>query len=321
MTENATHPTLSTADDLNQCVHRLTLRYVLITAARNEEAFIAGTIRSVIAQTYLPERWIIVSDGSTDRTDEIVGQFVSDHPWIELLRMPDRKERHFAGKANAFNAGYAIVKGLNPDVVGNLDADLTLGPCHFEYLIGKFEEDEGLGVCGAPFKEGDEQYDYRFTNIEHVSGACQLFRRECLDAVGGYRPLKAGCIDYVAVTSARMIGWKTRTFTEHVCIHQRDMGTAQQGITRARFKQGQKDFAVGFHPLWEVCRILYQARNKPYVLGSLAMAGGFINSSIRRPERSVTTELMAFTRREQMMRLSRLLGLRVKPKRPKAAEE
>jgi glycosyltransferase involved in cell wall biosynthesis len=307
MTETAIHPTLSTGDASIVTVPGRSLCYVLITPARNEARFIEETIGCMIAQTLRPVKWVIVSDGSTDGTDEIVRRYTGDYPWIDLLRMPERTERHFAGKANAFNAGYSSIKDLNPDVIGNLDADVSFEPCHFEYLIGKFEEDEGLGVCGSPFREGDEQYDYRFSNIEHVSGACQLFRRECLEAIGGYRPLKGGCIDYVAVTTARMIGWKTRTFADRVCTHHRDMGTAQHGIAGARFKQGQKDFAVGYHPLWEAFRIVYQMRNKPYVLGALALAAAFLSSTILGGERVVTPELMAFTRQEQMTRLRRVL--------------
>ena len=88
------------------------LQYVLITPARNEEAFIENTIRSVAAQTVRPVKWIIVSDGSSDRTDGIVKQYASQHAWLELLRMPEHRDRQFAAKANCFNAGcwYPVYK-------------------------------------------------------------------------------------------------------------------------------------------------------------------------------------------------------------------
>ena len=285
--------------------------YVIVTPARNEARLIEQTIRCMIAQTVLPLRWVIVSDGSTDGTDEIVLRYTKGYPWIQLLRMPERAERHFGGKARAFNAGYNAVREVQPDIIGNLDADISFDPGHFEYLMARFANDAKLGVCGSPFREGGEQYDYRFTNIDHVSGACQLFRRECLEAIGGYQPLKMGSIDYVAVTTARMMGWNTRTFTEYVCIHLRDMGTAQNGLIRSRFHQGCKDYIVGYHPLWEAFRVIYQMRKKPYIVGGVAMAAGFLNSSISRRERSVTPDLMAFTRREQMMRLKKKIVLPV----------
>jgi len=191
-------------------------KYVLITAARNEEAYIEKTIQSVVSQTILPKRWVIVSDGSTDRTDEIVSQYLAGNPWIELLRrMPEHRDRHFAAKVHCFNAGYARVKDVKYDVIGNLDADISFEEDYFEFLLNKFAENPRLGVAGTPFVEDSGQvYNYKFTNIEHVSGACQLFRHECFEAIGGYIPIKGGGIDWVAVTTARMKGWKTKTFTE-----------------------------------------------------------------------------------------------------------
>ena len=173
-------------------------RYVLITPARNEAQYIEQTIESVLAQTVRPLKWVIVSDGSTDGTDEIVTRYMADHPWIELARMPERSERHFAGKVYAFNAGYARVADLDYDVIGNLDADVSFETGHFEFLVGKFGENPQLGVVGAAFREGSEQYDYRFTNIENVWGGCQLFRRECFETIGGCVPLKGGCIEHIA---------------------------------------------------------------------------------------------------------------------------
>ena len=89
----------------------MSLIYVLITPARNEESFIEGTIRSVLAQTVKPARWIIVSDGSTDRTDEIVGRYAGAQSWIELIRMPERSDRTFAAKAHCFNEAYRRLNG------------------------------------------------------------------------------------------------------------------------------------------------------------------------------------------------------------------
>ena len=147
--------------------------YVLITPARNEAKFIELTLKSMVAQTIRPLKWVIVSDGSMDGTDEIVRKYTDAHDWIELLRMPERRERNFAGKVHAFNAGRARVADLAYDVIGNLDADVSFGEGHFQHLVGKFAEHPELGVVGAPFREGSYQYDYRFTNIENVWGGCQ----------------------------------------------------------------------------------------------------------------------------------------------------
>ncbi len=280
--------------------------YVLITPARNEGDFIEQTIRSVVSQTVLPLKWIVVSDGSTDSTDEIVSKYAMDYPWIELVRMPERRERHFAGKVHAFNAGYARVKNLEYDAIGSLDADISFDEDYFSFLLGKLAEDRALGLVGTPFKEGSNPiYDYRFVNVEHVSGACQLFRRDCFEGIGGYVPVRGGCIDHIAVISARMKGWKTRTFTDKVCLHQREMGTAQQGVLMAKFRIGRKDYSIGNHPSWELFRTVYQMTKRPFVVGGLLVLAGYVWALVRRDERPVPRELVAFVRHEQMRRLRR----------------
>jgi glycosyltransferase involved in cell wall biosynthesis len=126
------------------------LKYVLITPARNEEAFIEKTIQSVIAQTILPKKWIIVSDGSTDRTDNIVAHFTEKYPWIELVRMPEHRDRQFAAKVHCFNAGYSRLQELDYEIIGNLDADISFEEDYFEFLLEKFAMMPGLGVAGTP---------------------------------------------------------------------------------------------------------------------------------------------------------------------------
>ncbi len=281
--------------------------YVLITPARNEAEFIELTIKSVVAQTVRPIKWVIVSDGSTDGTDDIVCKYAAENPWIELLRVPERRERHFAGKVEAFNSAYHHIRGLRYEVIVSLDGDISFEEDYFSFLLRKLAEDPELGVVGTPFKEiSNQSYDYRFVNIEHVSGACQVFRHECFEKIGGYVPVKGRGIDLIAVTTARMKGWKTRTFTEKVYIHHREMGTAQHGVLRARFKTGAKDYAFGNHPIWEMFRAIRQMTQRPFAIGGLMLLSGYVWALIRGAERPVPDDLVAFTRREQMQRLWRV---------------
>jgi biofilm PGA synthesis N-glycosyltransferase PgaC len=283
-------------------------QYVLITPARNEAKFIELAIQSVVAQTVRPMRWVVVSDGSTDGTDEIIQNYTAENPWIELVRMPERRERSFAGKVQAFNAGYDRVRDLRYQAIVSLDADISFENDYFEFLLQKLAENPALGLVGTPFKEStNPAYDYRFVNIEHVSGACQVFRRECFEAIGGYVPVNGGGIDYIAVLTARMKGWKTRTFTDKVSLHHREMGTAERGVLAARFKIGVKDYNFGNHPLWEVCRTLYQMSQPPFAIGGLALASGYVWSSVRGADRPVSKELVEFSRQEQMERLKRFV--------------
>jgi glycosyltransferase involved in cell wall biosynthesis len=280
--------------------------YVLVTPARNEAAFVELTIKSVVAQTVRPAKWVIVSDGSTDGTDDIVRKYAAEHSWIELVRQPERVERHFAGKVHAFNAGYSRVKDLEWNVIGSMDADISFNEDYFSFLLGKLAEDAQLGLVGTPFKD-TTIYDYRFVSIEHVSGACQLFRRECFEDIGGYLPVKSGGIDHIAVLTARMKGWKTRTFTERICLHHRKIGTAERGVLRAKFRVGALDYVLGGHPLWELFRTMYQMTKKPYVIGGLMLLIGYTVSCVRRVKRPVPSELVDFRRREQMRRLRKFL--------------
>ena len=289
----------------------ITLKYALITPAWNEETHLDEVIRSVTDQTVLPVRWIIVSDGSTDRTDEIAQSYALRFPWIRLLRLERSPVRHFAGKAHAVNAGYEFLRSTDFDLVGNLDADISLPSDYYEFLLGKFNEMPNLGVAGTPFVEdagrpGAHSYGHALANLDHVSGACQFFRRRCFDEIGGYTPIKGGGIDWVAVTTARMLGWTTRTFVERTCTHHRAMGTADRNPFRARFRHGQEDYWVGNHPLWEIARGLFQMTNKPLVFGGLSLMLGYICAWFSHKPNPVSQELRSFHRREQMERMRRM---------------
>lgn len=276
------------------------LKYALITPARNEEEFIEKTIKSVINQTILPVKWIIVSDGSTDNTDEIIKKYVREYAWIEFVRMPEREERHFAGKVHAFNAGYEKTQKVEYDIISSLDADISFGPKYFEFLLKKFAEIPELGVAGTPFREGEIQYNYQFSRKEHVSGACQLFRKECFEAIGGYMPLKAGAIDLTAVVTARMRGWRTETFTNKYCVHHRKMGTEGSNMLVAAFKSGYGDFPMGVHPIWQLLRSIYQMTRKPIVIGGMMLLFGYCWALIKHVKPPVSNDFIRFRRKEQL---------------------
>jgi glycosyltransferase involved in cell wall biosynthesis len=295
------------SNSTGQTSEKAALRYALVTPARNEAEHIERLISSVVAQSVKPMKWVIVSDGSTDGTDEIVKKHAAQHGWIELERRPERAERHFAAKVEAFNAGYARLKGVDYDLVGSMDADISFEADFFAFLLRKFAAEPKLGLGGTPFKEEGLEYDFRFSSVEHVSGALQLFRRECFEQIGGYVPVKGGGIDVIAVWSARARGWKTRTYTERFYRHHRNMGTAKDGPLRVRFKDGRKDYALGVHPLWEAFRTVYQMTRKPLLLGGLALGFGYALSLVRRAERPIPEELMRFRRADQMRRLRALL--------------
>ena len=290
--------------------------YVLVTPARNEEALVEKTIESVIHQTVLPLKWVIVDDGSTDRTPKIVGRYLAQFSWMEMIRMPQRRDRSFAAKVQAFNVGYEVVKALPYAIIGNLDSDISFEKDHFEFLLKKFSEDPSLGVAGTIFRE--EGYSSERDSFEgqyHVAGGCQLFRKQCWEQIGGYIPHRAGGIDWIAVTTARMMGWKTESFREKSFFHYRRLGTSERSVVSSLFSYGAKDYYLGGHPAWELFRVTYRATKQPFIIGGLALGLGYCWAFLRRAPRSVSQELMAFHRQEQMTKLQVIIRSIIKLRR------
>lgn len=280
------------------------MKYVLITAARNEEALIGRTLESVISQTHLPEHWVIVDDGSTDMTAAIVENHAARFPWISLIQRPKRKERHFAGKAHAVNLALKQIEHLQFDVVGNLDADVSFEPDFMEFLMEKFAADPKLGVAGTPYREGDfDSARDSFEGEHFVAGQVQLFRRECFADIGGYAKSRHGGVDWIAVMTARMKGWKVKSFAEKRFMHHRLMSSAERGFFAAHFSYGQKDYYLGGSLLWEMFRVIYRTSKKPFLIGGIAVALGYVTAALVRMKRPVSRELMQFHRAQQMKKL------------------
>ena len=282
------------------------MKYVLITPAHNEERFIGKTLESVTAQTLLPECWIIVDDGSTDSTGDIIERYANRYPWIQVIHRPLRTERNFGAKVYAFNAGLQQVQSLRFDVIGNLDADVSFDGDYLAFLMEKFANDPELGVAGTPFLEnGYDSARDSFEGENHVAGGCQLFRRNCLEDVGGYIANPAGGIDWIAVTTARMKGWKTRSFPEKRFHHYRTLGTAGRSNWAASFSYGEKDYYLGGSPLWELFRVVYRTTKQP--VEGMALLAGYSWAAARQTKRAITPDLMRFHRREQMNKLKTIL--------------
>jgi hypothetical protein len=179
-------------------------------------------------------------------------------------------------------------------------------PDYFEFLLDRMAGDALLGVVGTAFQEPIYGgYDYRFSSLEHVSGGCQLFRRACLEEIGEYLPLPGGGVDVIAVVTARMKGWRTRTFTERIYTHHRPMNSAINRGLKRKFKWGEKDYRLGGSPLWQVFRSLYQMSRRPYIVGGLALFAGYFYDFVTRKPRSVSDEFREFRGQEQLQRLRR----------------
>jgi hypothetical protein len=240
---------------------------------------------------------------------------------MELVNLPAHKGRSFAAKVRAFKAGEERLKGIEYEVIGNLDADVTLDDDHFEFLMDKFREDRHLGVAGTIFREPGYSSDTdSFEGQNYVSGQCQMFRRQCFEEIGGYFPSRVGGIDWIAVTTARMIGWKTRSFREKSFFHNRILGTADRGILASHYMYGKQDYYLGGHPLWQLFRCSYRTAKRPYLLGGIALFAGYLVAALDRTERPVSDELIRFHRSEQMAKLRAILAALARLKRVDAFE-
>lgn len=278
--------------------------YVLITAARDEADNIERTIQSVIAQTVLPLRWTIVSDGSTDGTDDIVMRYAVRYDWIELFRRPDNEERNFASKTQSVEQAYHRLAGIEFDVLGNVDADISFPPDYMEYLLTKLAESPELGIVGTPYvEEGFHSWTDTLGDPRDIPGACQLFRRACWEAIGGYLHIKGGGEDWAAVRTAWFKGWETRSWPERTCVHHRRHGTGRASVWKSRMHYGTRDYSQGNPAAWEVLRALYHMKNKPYVLGGALIFAGYLSAWIRRANSPLPPEVVAVHRADQQARL------------------
>ena len=287
-----------------------------MTAAFNEEAHIENTIKSVLCQTLLPNRWIIVSDGSTDRTDEIVRQYVEKYDFIRFLRVTRPPGHSFRSKVVAWRAGAKLLDDATFDFIGNLDADVTVGNSYFEDLIAIFGSRPKLGLAGGfVCEEFNGQFQSRRANrVYSVAHAGQLIRRDCYEAIGGYAVLEYGGEDWHAQTSVRMMGWSAEAFPELKIFHHRHTGGGDN-LLRHKFRQGRMDYSFGSDPLFETLKCLERLPEKPFVTGSIARLTGFIWSYVCRDRRPVSDEFVAFLRNEQKKKILSMFNIVRRPNR------
>ena len=278
--------------------------YVLITPARNEDAFIAGAIDAIVAQRQRPLKWVIVSDGSTDRTDEIVTRYAARHDFIQLLRCTAPAARSVPSKVAAFRRGYAEVADLPFGFVGNLDADITVDAEYYAHALARFAQQPRLGICGAIYwNQIGGELQRSLVRSDDTSGGVQLFRRRCYEEIGGYCSLDLGGEDTVAAAMARMKGWMTHSFAEPAAIHHRPFGTAEGSRLSYRFQQGVINRGWGAHPLFVIAKALGRLAEEPRVVGSAAFLGGYFSAWLRGTRPQAPEDVVDFVRREQMQRL------------------
>lgn len=277
--------------------------YVLITAARNEEKYIEATIQAVLSQTILPKKWVIVSDGSTDRTDEIIKRHSDHYNFIEFVRRDPGSNQNsdFASKVFALNAGYERLKNFAYDYIGHLDADITFEPDYYENVLKKFEQNPSLGIAGGfIFEPVQGNFVSRPYNTERsVAGGIQLFRREFYKDLGGLMPLKRGGEDWYAEVVARMKGWKVESFQNLHVFHHKPSNSVRGAINES-FRQGIMDYSLGSHPLFECVKCIRRVGEKPYMIGAFIRMCGFVWPYLNKQQRLVSNDFVEYMRADQL---------------------
>lgn len=277
-------------------------KYVIIAPVRNEEEYIERTILSVVNQTIRPAEFIIVNDGSTDRTRKIIERFLPSNPWMHIMDRPPKEHSPGGGVVNAFYEGYNNIQTSDWDFVIKLDGDLEFENDYFEFLLKKFEEDPKLGMASGTtylLKHGKLVMD--IMPDDHVRGPAKMYKRACWDEIGGL-PSVLGW-DTLDELKAQVMGWKTRSYKDLVLIHYKPIGYKQKKIVKREVKAGERQHYLGYLPAFAITRGFYRMLQKPYFIAGLLNIYGFIKAEIDGSDQITDTDIKRHLRKKQKERL------------------
>ncbi len=276
-------------------------RYVLISPCRNEAEYMRQTLDTVVAQSRQPAKWVIVDDGSTDATPEILTEYAKKYDWIQIVRREDRGRRSVGpGVIEAFYAGYEKINPDDYEFLCKLDLDLRLPPRYFEILMQRMAADPRIASCsGKAYLEVDGKLVDEGIGDEMSIGASKFYRISCFKAIGGF--VREVMWDGIDCHRSRMMGWTARSWDDPELrfIHLRPMGSSQQSIYIGRMRHGAGQYFMGTGFLFMAASALYRMKRKPYVLGALAMLWGWLKSALMRKPRYEDAAFRAFLRRYQ----------------------
>jgi len=286
--------------------------YTIITPAFNEGKHIENTIKSVLSQSILPQEWVIVNDGSTDDTAEIILKYSKIHNWITYIhRQKDKSQSYYSSNVYAIMEGYNGITGRHNDFLCILDSDIILCPNYYELIFSKFRKYPELGIATGVYTEKINGKVIQ-PDIDRMSTpkAIQVFRWECFIEIGGYVPLRNGGEDSYAEVSARERGWQTWSFQDIVVEHLRPVGTGDgRSILKARFRLGKTDYGIGTQPAFMVLKCLRRCfKETPYILSGAVRLLGYYTCYLKKEKRSISKITMNYLRKEQIHRLKTIVG-------------
>ncbi|HML74980.1 MAG TPA: glycosyltransferase family A protein [Anaerohalosphaeraceae bacterium] len=285
------------------------MNYIIITPAYNEEKYINQTINSVLSQSILPQKWIIVDDGSNDNTAYIIKEYAKKHEWIKYqYRTKVMGQSYYASNVHAIIDGLKVleIEEIPYDYIAILDADIEL-PCdYYEQILTQMESKPELGIASGNCADriGNKLKKHLYDR-RSCAKAIMVFRKDCFDQIGGFVPMKYGGEDTVACFMARMRGWRTWAYHEMLVEHNKPLGTGpSRNIIKVRFRQGVGEYSMGSHPLFVLFKSLRRCvKEPPYILGGFARLWGFIYAHFIGEPRQISEELIKYIRKEQFGRV------------------
>jgi len=281
--------------------------YVIISPVRNEEEYIEKTIQSVIDQTIKPVEWIIVNDGSTDKTPEIIDRYIEKYPWIRRIDRPQNDHRPGPGVVLAFYDGFEKLIYKDFDFVIKLDGDLAFEENYFEFQLTEFSVNPKLGMTsGTTYNVFGDNLVIDKMPEDHVRGAAKMYRTTCFDQIGGPQIVLGW--DTLDELKAQMLGWETKSYKNLVLKHYKPIGFKQKKTSRRELLAGERLNYLGYHPLFAILKCLYNIKRKPYIVGGILMLAGYLGAVISGSERNPDREMIRFYRKKQMKRLSGMVG-------------
>ena len=281
--------------------------FLVITPAYNEEKYLPKTIEGMLAQTTLPDRWIIVDDGSTDQTGTIIEQYARQYPWISYIRRnKDPSQTYYASNVYAIQEGLRGCKEIPYDYLAILDADISIPSDYYERIFRCMAADEKLGIASGIYVDNINGKLRKVMNDRRSTPkALMVFRRQCFEEVGGFLPMRYGGEDTCACFTARMKGWKTWSFLQLRAIHNKPVGTGNaDSLLKIRFKQGVGEYHLAVHPLFFLLKSVRRCFTEPpFLLGGMARVAGYLRGYFMRQEKQMPDALVRYVRWEHLHRI------------------
>jgi cellulose synthase/poly-beta-1,6-N-acetylglucosamine synthase-like glycosyltransferase len=278
--------------------------FALITAAHNESTVIERTIRSVLLQTLRPIKWIIVCDRCTDDTETVARSLASSVSWISILPLSGCDAKGYQNKVNAIRAGLELIKPLDWHYLGVLDADIELPQQYYSVILARMFDDEKIGIAGGVVLDPGVRQELVHRTSE-VPGAVQVYRRSCLEAIGGLIGIPEGGEDAVACAMARQAGYKTILFTDLITTHLKPRSARAGGNLARAWHNGRRDAAIEYYMPYVVAKCTFRAlREKRYVYYA-AWVFGYLIYKVSGQRKRIPYDVATFIRKEQKELLRR----------------